>query len=633
MKQNNNKIRKPAYAGICVGEGGFCAAVQVNGDIFSECVKADKNNIDKKIFSWLYKYPLSRNIKIIGAGIVRCGGNKGKSASTEVLADREKKLATDIWLKEDIVPLFFRINGGNGLERAKAAAKKAADRFTDNILLDIKFDTKRKVVVEELARLEDFKKIISAEESELLSKLAEKFKKQRGRLVFFSSTPRGGGVALMRHALIRFFRLLGVNAQWYVMSANEEIFQITKKKFHNVLQNVAPEGTKLTGKDKKLFNEWSRKNAEKFAPIFKKAKVIVIDDPQPSGLIPHIKKANPNVKLIYRSHIQIEADLTRKKDAPQKITWDFIWNNVKNCDIFVSHPIMEFIPRNVPKERTVLMGAATDDLGGLNKALARRHMRYYFEMFNGILEESGQAPLNLNRPYIIQVARFDPSKGIPDVIESYRKLRKRIEGEGWPNGKIPQLAIVGHGAVDDPEGAPIYEETMATLEMDRYKKFAKDVKVARLPANDQILNALLRGSFIALQLSHKEGYEIKVSEALDKGKPVIAYKAGGIPLQIKDRVNGYLVKVGNTGKVADLLYEMLTNKEKYLKLSRNAKDKVERDFYTVKNGIKWLYLATELLAEGSVKGNRRHVRDLIEKTRKVKLSRYLPMWFSELLKK
>ena len=622
MKQNN-KIRKPAYVGIYVEEGGFCAAVKANGKIFSECVKTDKNNIDKKIFSWLYKYPLSHNVKIIGAGIASYGGDR----------EKEKKLATDIWLKEDIVPLFLKGQGGSSREKAKEAAKETANRFTDNILLDIKFDTKRKVVVEELARLEDFKKIISEEESELLSRLAEKFKKQRGKLIFFSSTPRGGGVALMRHALIRFFRLLGVNAQWYVMSSSEEIFEITKKKFHNVLQNVAPKGTKLTGKDKKLLNEWSRKNAKRFTPIFKKAKVIVIDDPQPSGLISYIRKVNPNVKLIYRSHIQIEAGLTKKKDAPQKITWDFIWNNIKSCDTFISHPIMEFIPYNVPKERTVLMGAATDDLGGLNKKLAKRHMQYYFDMFDDILEKNGQTPLNLKRPYIIQVARFDPSKGIPDVIESYRKLRKRIEKENWAKSKIPQLVIAGHGAVDDPEGVPIYKETMATLEIDRYKKFAQDVKVARLPANDQILNALLRGSFIALQLSHKEGYEIKVSEALDKGKPVIAYKAGGIPLQIKDKVNGYLVRVGNTGKVADLLYEMLTNKEKYLKLSKNAKDKVERDFYTVKNGLKWLYLATELLAEGAVKGNRRHVRDLIEKTRKVKLSRYLPMWFTELLNK
>ncbi len=595
-------------------------AVKLNGKIFAECVKTDKNNIDKEIFSYLYKYPLKHNVKIIAAGIVSNGDK-----------EREKKIAADIWLKEDIAPLFFKINGGGGYEQARVAAVKAADRFKDNNLVDIKFDTKRKVIVEELARLEEFKETVSPEEFDLLLGLARKFKHQKGKLVFFSSTARGGGVALMRHALIRFFRLLGVNAQWYVMIANDDIFNITKKKFHNVLQNVAPGGTKLTGQDKKLFNKWTKKNAGRFAGIFKKAKVIVIDDPQPSGLIPYIKKINPGAKIIYRSHIQIESGLADKEGTPQNTTWKFIWDNIKSADLFVSHPVKEFIPRNIPRAKTALMGAATDHLDGLNKELAKRHMQYYFDLFNEILKKNGQDSLNLNRPYIIQIARFDPSKGIPDVVESYRKLRKKLESEKWVKSRIPQLVIAGHGAVDDPEGAPIYRETMNMLEMDNYKKYAQDIKVARLPDSDQVLNALMRGSFISLQLSHKEGFEIKVAEALGKGKPVIAYKTGGIPIQVKDKVNGYLVKVGDTGKVADLLYKLLADKDKYSELSKNAKEKVERDFFTVNNAIKWLFLAVELIEKGEVRGDRRHVRDLIEKQKKVQLRKYLPMWFTEAL--
>jgi hypothetical protein len=39
--------------------------------------------------------------------------------------------------------------------------------------------------------------------------------KQNGtKIAFFNSTPQGGGVALMRHALIRFLRLIEVNCQW-----------------------------------------------------------------------------------------------------------------------------------------------------------------------------------------------------------------------------------------------------------------------------------------------------------------------------------------------------------------------------------------------------------------------------------
>jgi glycosyltransferase involved in cell wall biosynthesis len=49
---------------------------------------------------------------------------------------------------------------------------------------------------------------------------------------------------------------------------------------------------------------------------------------------------------------------------------------------------------------------------------------------------------------------------------------------------------------------------------------------------------------VALQLSTREGFEVKVSEALHKGIPVVTTKAGGIPLQVEHGKNGYLVDPG-----------------------------------------------------------------------------------------
>lgn len=61
------------------------------------------------------------------------------------------------------------------------------------------------------------------------------------RVRSFVQTPtQGGGVALMRHALVRFCQHLQVNVHWYVTTPSPEVFSITKRKFHNVLQGVAP---------------------------------------------------------------------------------------------------------------------------------------------------------------------------------------------------------------------------------------------------------------------------------------------------------------------------------------------------------------------------------------------------------
>ncbi|GAC1520820.1 MAG: glycosyltransferase [Ktedonobacteraceae bacterium] len=454
-----------------------------------------------------------------------------------------------------------------------------------------------------LAMLADHQLITPPEDFSLLLTLVRRFEGKK--LVFFNSTAQGGGVALMRHALIPLFKLLHVDAHWYILHPSKAAFDVTKTKFHNVLQAVADKGVELTLKDKRMYNAWIKENAEIFDPVFRQADVIVIDDPQPAGLIPYIKKANPRAKIIYRSHIQIVTSLANHPHTPQHTTWSFLWKNVKEADCFVSHPMMEFIPENVPEKKVVLMPATTEPLDGLNKPLAEEQMAEYLNFFNRILFDEKQQPLDGNRPYIAQIARFDPSKGFPDVIESYRKLREMLKSENQP---VPQLVLAGNGSIDDPDGLPLYESIMELLRSERYADLASDVKVARLPHMDQLLNTLLRKCRVALQLSHKEGFEVKVTEALMKGKPVIAYRAGGIPLQIQEGLDGYLVEVGDTGQVARHLYDLLTNDDLYQKMSLAAASLASKDYRTVPNAICWLFLAVYLLEHVKIEGHYQSVK-------------------------
>ena len=43
---------------------------------------------------------------------------------------------------------------------------------------------------------------------------AKDLKERQVKIAFFSATPQGGGVALMRHALIRLAHEVGVDIQW-----------------------------------------------------------------------------------------------------------------------------------------------------------------------------------------------------------------------------------------------------------------------------------------------------------------------------------------------------------------------------------------------------------------------------------
>lgn len=68
-----------------------------------------------------------------------------------------------------------------------------------------------------------------------------------------------------------------------------DIFDITKRKFHNVLQGVSSPDGYLTDKEKEKFIDWTDENVSRFwlkddGPI-KNSDVIVIDDPQGKELI------------------------------------------------------------------------------------------------------------------------------------------------------------------------------------------------------------------------------------------------------------------------------------------------------------------------------------------------------------
>ena len=85
-----------------------------------------------------------------------------------------------------------------------------------------------------------------------------------------------------------------------------------------------------------------------------------IDDPQMPGLIPLIKDRTPDRPVLYRSHIQIRSDLVAKEGSPQNDVWNFLWENIRRCDMFISHPIPYFVPHNVPREKVVYLPATTD---------------------------------------------------------------------------------------------------------------------------------------------------------------------------------------------------------------------------------------------------------------------------------
>ncbi|KXS18483.1 glycosyltransferase family 4 protein [Gonapodya prolifera JEL478] len=419
----------------------------------------------------------------------------------------------------------------------------------------------------------------------------------------------------MRHALMRLFRLLNVNVRWFVMKPKPEVFDITKRRMHNVLQGVAGKDVIFTDEDQTIYEDWCRDNAERYFADgpFVKTDVFVMDDPQVVAMLPIIKKVNPTAKIIFRCHIEVRNDIIKADPESQTAkVWNYLWNFIKDSDLFVFHPVKTFVPDQVPLNRLVYMPAVTDRLDGLNKDLRTEDLFYYHALFNRIaFDQSRKKVAFYERPYIIQIARFDPSKGIPDLVRAYKILRDRMAAEQTEQSKVPQLVLAGHGSVDDPDGTVVFEELRELLSRDEFSGIANDIIAARLFPSDQLLNALVQGAKLATQLSYREGFEIKVTECLIKGKPIICYGAGGIPHQVIQYRNGILVPVDGQGRagqpalnpmqvplgrvdiVADWMYRLLMDEELcelYATAAAGSTHSYET-FFTVANAVNWLYAA------------------------------------------
>lgn len=78
--------------------------------------------------------------------------------------------------------------------------------------------------------------------------------------------------------------------------------------------------------------------------------------------------------------------------------------------------------------------------------------------------------------------------------------------------------------------------------------------------------------------SLKEGLPMVLLEAMAAKKPVIATKVGAIPKVIEDKKEGILTSPDSVEELKDAITYLLKNKEFSEKLSKNAYDKVSREF-------------------------------------------------------
>ena len=335
-----------------------------------------------------------------------------------------------------------------------------------------------------------------------LDELYQEAEALRGlRVLHLNATPYGGGVSELLRSTVPLFNNLGMHAEWRVIGGDSPFFHSTKA-IHNGLQGDPHD---LTADERRIFRETSAHNARLLDGEF---DVVFVHDPQPVALLSlHGKGA---AHWIWRCHIDTA--------QPNPSVWEFVRAYLAGYDAAV-FTLAAFVPPHLPIARVDIIPPAIDPLSPKNLPLPTTTMHQ-------ILDWIG---IQLTRPLVTQVARFDPWKDPLGVIAAYRLAREEIPGL--------QLALVGSMALDDPEGWEIYRQITDQSEADPLiHVFSNLTGVGNIE-----VNAFQRLSDVVVQKSLREGFGLVVSEALWKATPVVAGRTGGIPLQLDGNVGGLLV--------------------------------------------------------------------------------------------
>jgi trehalose synthase len=253
--------------------------------------------------------------------------------------------------------------------------------------------------------------------------------------------------------------------------------------------------------------------------------------------------------------------------------WAFLHDFLTPFDAAV-FTMAEFVPQSFPIALVEIIPPAIDPLSPKNMPLADATAR-------GVLEWIG---VELDRPLVCQVSRFDPWKDPLGVIAAYRLARDEIP--------TLQLALVASMALDDPEGWDVYRQVREAAQADpSIHIFTNLTGVGNIE-----VNAFQRLSQVAIQKSLREGFGLVVSEALWKETPVVAGKTGGIPLQMADGAGGELVTT--VEECAQALVALLTDRERAKRAAQRGRERVREHFLLPRLLLNELELMEELAAGG-----------------------------------
>ncbi len=378
----------------------------------------------------------------------------------------------------------------------------------------------------------------------------------QGRTVInINSTARGGGVAELVQGLCGYAKGAGVDSRWLVIEGDSEFFRITKR-IHNNLHGEAGDGGPLGEAERAHYERVLAENADAITTQVRTGDIVILHDPQTAGLAETILQAG--ARVIWRSHIGHE-----EHDALVTGAWEFLRPYVQQADLCI-FSLPEYAPAWLDPAAIRIINPSIDPASSKNTDISATAADILVSvgLLDGpppstppqFLRDNGTFGTIARRieavtegtlprpedPVVAQIARWDKLKDMAGVMRSFAQM-----ADAPPNAHLWLVGPAVSGVADDPEAQRVFEDCSA-----EWRALPDDIRrrihLVNVPMDDReenaaVINAIQSHAAIIVQKSLAEGFGLTVTEAMWKGKAVVASAVGGIRQQIIDGQSGILL--------------------------------------------------------------------------------------------
>ena len=445
--------------------------------------------------------------------------------------------------------------------------------------------------------LERLAALLSQERAALLDTYAARARAVFGDRVLWhvSATGRGGGVAEMLQTLLAYGQGAGIENRWLVLDGDPRFFAITKR-IHNMLHGDPGDGGDLGAAEHAHYTEVLSMNLDDMLAGVSRGDVVLLHDPQSAGLAEALRTRGLHV--VWRCHVGRD-----EPSEPSTAAWQFLRPFLAPVEMFVFSRL-GYAPAWVDPARLVVIPPSIDPFSAKNVELTADKVAAVLATVGLVaggepaevsfvrrdggsgtvrpasgLVLDGPAPPHDAR-LIVQVSRWDRLKDMAGVMAAFALMASRRPGD---HTHLMLAGPAADGVSDDPEGAEVLAECRES-----WRALPPDVRervhLAAIPLDDVdenaiVVNALQRHAFAVVQKSLVEGFGLTVTEAMWKGKAVVASRVGGIQDQIVDGLDGLLIEDPHDLQACAVAFgRLLDEPDLATRLGRSAQARVLAEF-------------------------------------------------------